>query len=451
MKNDVFTQESILKALIRFAIPGIITILMAELYNMVDTFFVGRNVGASAIGALSIAFPVQRMIIALSLMIGVGSATAISRAMGERDFEKVNRTIGSSITLGLVILGILPIVTYLFLNELLIALGARNEIFDLAASYIQIVVLGSLCLGFTNIFGYELTAMGHPKITLIATTIGTFINIAIDYLLVEQMHMGVEGAAIATVISQLMALLFTLIKMNQYKKQYHFKLKPLMDYSLMKYIVAIGFATFVVEISDAVLIATLNNVLLPIGGDDAVIIVGAITRVSMFMYITIIGISSGMQPLAAYNYGAANMEKLKKVVVETCKLVLISSVLLWACMMIFTDVMIGSFMEEVELLAQTASVFRFTIIVFPIISLYYVCIYYCQSVGKAKLGFWLSIYRQILLFIPLLFLLTRLMGMQGAWLTYPISDVISAVTGIYFLIKSVKELNSDEKHDKTVF
>lgn len=437
-KQSVFTQKNIYGAVIRFAVPGVITILMAELYNMVDTFFVGRYVGATAIGALSIAFPVQRMIIALSLMIGVGTATAISRALGEDNREKLVGNIGNSIALGWIVLATVPLMLYLFPEAILRGLGARGEIFEMAKDYVHIVVLGSFFLGFTNIFGYEMTALGYPRVTLVATSLGTAVNVIVDFILVGQLDRGVEGAAIATVVSQGIALLYTLVQMNRYRKIYHFHWRPMTDRRAMANILAIGFATFIVEISDAVLIASLNNILLPIGGNDAVIIVGAITRVSMFMYITIIGISAGMQPLASYSYGAEDYGRLRRIVIVTCQLVIGSSLLLWGGIMLFTDVIIGSFMKEVWLLQETVSVFRLTIVIFPVISLYYVCIYYCQAVGKARLGFFLSVYRQLLLFIPAVFLMTRFFGVRGAWLTYPLTDLISAVTGTYFLVKNIR-------------
>ncbi len=440
--SSVFTQDSIYKSLIHFAVPGVITILMAELYNMVDTFFVGRYSGSDAIGAMGIAFPIQRLIIALSLMIGVGTATAVSRSLGENNPQKMRENIGASISLGIVVLSLVPIVLYLFPQKILTLLGARGEIYQQSKAYLDIVVMGSLFLGFTNIFGYELTALGYPKITLIATSIGTLINVAVDFVLVGLFGMGVQGAAIATVLSQAVAFWFTLSNVNYYRRLHKFSLRPSVNAKIMQGIVAVGFATFIVEISDAVLIASLNNILLPIGGNEAVIIVGAITRVSMFMYITIIGISAGMQPLAAYSYGAKDFERLKKIVGATSRLVFGSSVLLWGLIMIFTKAIIGSFMKEIELLEKTVSIFRFTIVIFPIITMYYVCIYYCQSIGQARLGFFLSIYRQLLLFIPIVLLLTQLMGMNGAWLTYPATDAIAAVTGVYFMRKSMRNLST---------
>lgn len=443
--NSGFTQKNIPLALIRFAVPGVITILMAELYNMVDTFFVGfyagaSHQGASAIGALGIAFPVQRLIIALSLMIGVGSATAVSRALGEKNNKNISANIGASLSLGFVVLALVPLFFYLFSAQILNMLGARGEILKQSKSYLDIIVAGTFFLGFTNIFGYQMTALGHPGITLIATSIGALTNIAADYLLVGKYGMGVRGAAAATLFSQFCALLYTLYKVRIYRRLHGFLLKPVCNLRLMRIILAVGFATFIVEISDAVLIAALNNILLPVGGNDAVIIIGVITRVSMFMYIMIIGISAGMQPLAAYSYGAGDYPRVKKIVKITSLMVLLSSALLWATFLLFTGQIIGSFMKNPELLEETVSVFRFTIMIFPVISFYYVCIYYCQSVGKAGLGFFLSVYRQLLLFIPLLYILSKIFGMQGAWMTYPVTDFLAALSGSYFLWKNMRGL-----------
>ena len=441
MDKSLFTDNRIYSSLLKFAIPGVITILMSELYNMVDTFFVGKYTGSAAIGAMGVAFPIQRTIIALSLMIGVGTATAVSRAYGENNRQKILDNIGSSISLGLTLLSLFTIISLIFCEQILSLLGARNEILSLSKAYINIVVLGSLLLGFTNIFGYELTALGHPRITLIATGIGTLINIILDYILVAKFYMGVEGAAIATLFSQFVAFVFTIISMQYYKKKHGISLKPCIKLPYMYTILSVGFATFIIEISDAVLIAALNNILLPIGKDEAIVIVSAITRVSMFMYITIIGVGAGMQPLAAFSYGAKDYNRLKKIVKASSNLTMISSGLLWAFIMIFTHNIIGSFMKDPELLKKTVAIFRYTIIIFPVISLYYICIYYCQSIAKAKLSFWLSIYRQLLLFIPMLIVLSRLFGMKGVWTTYPLTDLIAAVTGIYFLRKNMTALN----------
>ncbi len=441
-QQDIFAEKNILKLLMKFAIPGVITILVAELYNMVDTFFLGKFVGSNAVGALGIAFPIQRLFIATSLMIGVGASTSVARALGEKNYKKVNENIGNAITLGLIVSILLPIVIFFFRKQIFYGLGASDIIFPLVEEYINIVLLGTLFLGLTNILGYCIIALGDPKVTVMALSIGAITNIVVDFILVGGLNMGVKGAAIATVFSQIIGFGYAAFKMRKYGKDVGLKIKPYFNMKIWKAIVSIGFATFIVEISDAIVIGLLNNMLFPYGGDAAIITIGAITKVSMFMYITVIGISSGMQPIASYNYGAGNHEKMKEVVSMTIKMASITCIVLWAFMMVFANQIFGSFIKEADILMQTVKAFRITIIVFPVISVYYVSIYYNQAINKAKVSFFLSIYRQLLLFIPIVIVLVKIMGTTGAWMTYPITDLISAVTGVIFIKKGLSELKT---------
>ncbi len=439
-QTKIFRENNVLKALIQFAVPGVITILVSELYNMVDTFFVGKYVSANAVGALGIAFPIQRLVIATSLLIGVGTSTSIARSLGEKDYDKVNKNIANAIILGLIASIVIPILIFLFRKGLIYNLGASDVIYPIAEKYISIVLIGSLFLSFTNIFGYCIIALGNPKVTVTALSIGTIVNIVLDYLLVAIFEMGVAGAAIATVSSQTIGFIYALVKMYSCKRDFNLKLKMSFDLNISRSIISIGFATFIVEISDAIVIAVLNNLLLPTGGDTAIIIVGAITRVSMFMYITIIGISSGMQPLAAYNYGAKDYQKLNKIIDITTKMVSATSVILWSGMMIFSTQIFASFIKEADILVETVKAFRTTIIVFPIIGIYYVSIYYNQAINKPRVSFFLSIYRQLLLFIPIVIVLVNTMGVKGAWITYPVTDAIAAITGVIFIKRGLSLL-----------
>ena len=436
-QERIFAEENIFKLLMKFAIPGVITILVAELYNMVDTFFLGKYVGANAVGALGIAFPIQRLIIATSLMIGVGASTTVARALGEKNYKKVNESIANAITLGLIISIVLPVLIFFFRKQLFYSLGASSVIFPLLEEYVTIILMGSLFLSVTNILGYCIISLGDPKVTVIALSIGAIANIVVDYVLVARLGMGVAGAALATVISQILGFGYAVLKMRRYGKTIGLKFKLHFNMGIWKTIIVIGFATFIVEISDAIVIGLLNNLLLPYGGDTAIIIVGAITRVSMFMYITILGISAGMQPLAAYNYGAGNHKKLKEVVKVTIQVATMTCIILWAFMMIFSKQIFSSFIKEPDILLEMVKAFRITIVIFPVISVYYVSVYYNQAINKAKVSFFLSIYRQLLLFIPIVMVLVNTMGMMGAWITYPITDIISALTGLAFIKKGL--------------
>lgn len=412
---------------------------------MVDTFFVGKYVGVNAIGALSIAFPIQRLMLSLSLLIGVGTATEVARSYGAKNFERLNKSIVNAIFLGLVTLILLPIIVFVFKEFIISKLGASSTIYPLAEEYITIVLIGSLFLGFTNIFGYILNSLGNPKIVLIATSIGAIINIVIDHILVGILDIGIAGAAIATVVSQIIGFIYAFYQMYKVAKKINLKFNLSFDLNIVKIIVAVGFSTFIVEISDAIVIGILNNLLLSVGGDKAIVMIGVITRVSMFMYITMLGISSGMQPLAAYNYGAEEYKKLEKVIEKTTKLAFITSVGIWIVMMLFTPQIIGSFLREKEILKETVKSFRTTISIFPIITFYYVSIYYYQAIKKAKTSLFLSVYRQLLLFIPIVILLGKTLGLFGAWITYPITDLLSSITGLIYIKKGMAFLNDEKR------
>lgn len=442
--GSIFTEGKVGKVLLKFAIPSIISLLVAELYNMVDTFFVGRYVGPSAIGALTIAFPIQRLLSSIGLLIAVGMSTMVARYLGEKNFDGLKKAIISALTLTMVILVVVPLIIYVFLHGILLAMGSSELIYPLAKEYISIILIGGLFQCMTFVMCYAMNALGNTKITLYATSLGAILNVIIDATLVIGMGMGVKGAAIATVVSQFLSFIFAYYKFRSIKKSLNLKFEFTFYGDVVKTIATVGFSTFIIEISDAIVAVLLNNLLGETGGDSAIIIVGAITRVSMFMYINIIGMSSAMQPIVAYNYGAKNYERVKETIRKTIKAVSISSIVLWSTMMIFAKPLIGSFLKDDIILKQAVFAFRIVISIFPIIAIYYVSIYVYQAIGEAKVSFLLSIYRQLVLFIPLVILSVNIWGVMGAWITYPIVDIIAAITGVIYVKKVMSEIEEEQ-------
>ena len=267
----IFSDEKTYRVLLRFAIPAIFSLLVAELYNMVDTVFVGQFIGPNAIGALTIAFPIQRFLIALAFLISVGASTYVSRYSGENEPEKVKQTISNSLVLTIVTLTIIPALLFFFRGTLLYKLGASDVTFGLTNDYISIIFIGALFQGIIIVCSAIMTSLGNSKIGLYANSLGALLNIIVDYILVAHLNVGIAGAAIATVGSQFAAMIFVLYKFKDVIK--HFKLKlslrhtiPAMDISLVKGIVAVGFSTFVIEISDAIVAVVLNNLLITRAG-----------------------------------------------------------------------------------------------------------------------------------------------------------------------------------------
>ena len=446
--NKMFAEEKIGKLLLKFSVPAIISLMVAEMYNMVDSIFVGQAIGANAIGALTIAFPIQRLFLSISMLIAIGASTSIARSCGGKDFESLKSIIPNAIILMLIIISAVTISIFTFQHRILIGLGATENILPLAKDYVSIILMGVLFHSFTVIGSYIMTAFGNTKIVLVSTSIGAICNVVMDYLLVNVIPYGMKGAAIATVISQFIAFIYVLYEFMKIKRGLKFSIKLTLNKAISVGILSIGFSTFIIEISDAVVAAILNNLLSSHGGDLAIVTFGLTTRVSMFLFMTVIGISSAMQPIAAYNYGARNYARLKEVVKISLIAVSLSSTFLWLIFMIFSKELISLFISDSVIIEQTAQAFRIVISVFPFLGVYYFSIYYCQAMNRVKTSFKLSIYRQIIVFVPLVyaFVCGLDMGVLGTWLAYPVSDIISFITASIFIKYTYTSLEILERH-----
>lgn len=441
VNSRAFAEGKVEKVLCKFALPAIVSLLVAELYNMVDTFFVGRYVGTNAIGALTIAFPIQRLMAAIGLLIAVGTCTNVAKYLGEKDYKNLKSTITNALVLTITTMILIPLLVYIFLNPILAMLGSSEVILPLARRYTSIILLGGIFQCLTFVMCYTMNSLGNPRVTLLATSLGAVLNIIIDAVLVARYNLGVTGAAIATVVSQTIGFLFATYMFIRVSKTLNLEFDLGFDKNILKSIIAIGFTTFIIEISDAVVAVVLNNILSINGGDSAIIVSGTITKVSMFMYINIIGISSAMQPIVAFNHGAKNYKRMKETISKTIKVTTITSVLLWALMMIKAEPIISSFVKDTEILREAIIAFRIMIAIFPTVGLYYISTYVYQAIGEAKMSFLLSIYRQLVLFIPIAVVFVKLWGVFGAWIAYPVVDVIAAVTGFIYIRRVREDIN----------
>ena len=237
--KNIYNENNIVKAILHFAIPGILSIQIAELYNMVDTFFVGRYVGADSIGALSVVFPLQRLIIAISVCLGIGVSNLISRRLGEKRNKDITKYTTAVNGLTLLIILIVSIFTFLFTSNICMFLGARDNILLYSTNYLRIVMFGSVFLAFTTVFGYMNIAYGNMKVMLLVSSIGIFINIIVDYFLIKNLHMGIKGAAIATISSQFISFVFSLIFVKKLQRKNNFSLIPRLDFNISRNILAI--------------------------------------------------------------------------------------------------------------------------------------------------------------------------------------------------------------------
>lgn len=436
--TDEFLTGNIGKLLLMFAFPAVLSWLVAELYNLVDSIFVGHAVGALGVGGISIAFPVQRFFMAIAMLVSIGTSTCVARSLGEKDKEKINKIIPNALIILTVVILVLSMFAFIFIDELIMMLGSTESIFPYAKTYIFIILFGVVFQGLATVMSYTLTAFGNTRIVLVSNLIGIILNTIMGDLFTRVFHFGITGVAVATVISQIATFIYVLFTFIKAKKTLELKFVMKAEIKIIKTIVFIGFSTFVIEISDAIVSVILNILLGSIGGDMPIIAIGLITKISMFLFITVIGISSAMQPIAAYNLGAGCKARVKKILDLAMIAATVSSTIVWVITMVFTKQFIGIFVTDVEIINYTADAFRKVVIIFPVLATYYVSIYYYQAKAMVKESFLLSILRQLILFIPLAFIMVEIFGVVGAWYAYPVSDLLSFLIALVFIRKQSK-------------
>lgn len=446
--DEMFEKESIGKLLFRFSIPIIISLLISELYNMVDTLFVGRNVGNHGIGALVLVFPIQRMIIALSVMIAIGTATNFSRSNGKKDLEKSREIVQNGFSFGYLLMITITAIVFIFKEQILMALGASEEILPYAKDYLGTIIFGSTFLSLTIFISNIMISLGNNKVAIASNSIGALTNIVLDYILVVRGNMGVKGAAIATTSSQIAGFIFAYYVYSKVKKKYEISTGFKINKNIIVPIILVGVSAFIVEAEDGIVMAVLNNLLISTVGDTGIVVLGVISKIYMFLFITMFGIASAMQPIAAYNVGAKNYKRLKALMNKTAIYATLTSTVLWGISMIFTPQLISLFVKDTNIIKESVKAFRIMVSLFPLISIYYVSIFYFQAMGKARTSIMVSILRQIIIMIPMSVILVKVfdLGAIGVWLSYPISDILSSITS-YILIKN-EETELDTRIEK---
>lgn len=433
---ESFGEEKIGKLLLKFSIPIIISLLVSELYNMVDTLFIGRNVGGYGIAALVLVFPIQRIVIALSIMIATGTSTSFSRSNGEKNLEKSKKILINGFSLAFTTMIIFTTLVYVFRDKVLLALGASNQTLPYAHTYLSIIIFGSTFLSLTIFISHIMVSLGNNKISIKSTSIGALTNIILDYILVVNFNMGVKGAAIATTVSQIAGFIYAYYNYIKVKKEYKIPLCLEFNKNIIAPIVLVGISGFIIEGEDGIVMAALNNLLANAVGDSGIIVLGVISKVYMFLFITMFGIASAMQPIAAFNMGAKNYKRLKSIVVKTSIYAFITSAIMWGLGIVFAPQLISIFVKDAQIIRESVKAFRIMIGVFPVISIYYVSIFYFQAIGNARASILVSILRQLIIMLPLSIILVKVfnLGDMGVWLSYPISDILSSIVS-YILIK----------------
>lgn len=433
--------DDIFPLLLKMGIPAVVGMLVNALYNVVDSVFVGHWVSPLAIGALTIIFPIQMIVSALAQAIGVGSASVVSRRLGEKRPEEAARIVGSSYSWVFIINLVLVVLVYLFTDPILFLFGARGEILNLARDYLVTVTPGFFFFGISMAANNLVRAEGSPRASMTGMLIGALLNCALDPLFIIAFGMGVKGAALATVISQIVAASYL---MSLYlRRKSHISLS-LPDFrpnptQLVESLV-LGFPAFVQSAGMSILALILNNSLAHYGGEDAVSVYGMINRLITLVIFPILGIAQGFQPIVGYNYGAQNWKRVRRVIVVTLATVFVIALVAFAALMLFPSLFVMLFTSEQSYIQMGSRVLRIMILFIPLGALQIIAATYFQSIGKRVQSILLGLSRQFLCLIPLVLILPRVLGLDGLWFAYPLADLVSVVITSALFLRELSHL-----------
>ncbi|WP_375238586.1 MATE family efflux transporter [Aurantibacter sp.] len=445
-KASLLGTQSIPKLLVKQAVPASIGILVMSLNILVDTIFVGQWIGSTAIAAINVVLPVSFFIAAIGMSIGVGGSSIVSRALGAQNKEKALSVFGNQITLTLLITVSFVVGGLYFVDNLIPSFGGKGAIFEPAKIYYTIVLYGVPFLALSMMGNTVIRAEGKPKFAMYAMLIPSVGNLILDYIFINILDYGMEGAAWATTISYGLCVSFILwffiSKNSELKIQFkHLKLQLI----IVKEIASLGFVTLARQAVVSITYLYLNNILYRFGGETLVTAYAISARMLMFALFPVFGITQGFLPIAGYNYGAKNYTRVKESVFVGVKSAVFFGLIVFSVLMVFPEAISKLFTKDKAVLELAPNAMRWVFAVTPIAAIQIIGAAYFQAIGKAIPALLLTLTRQGFIFIPLLFILPQFYGELGIWMAFPISDVVATIITAVFLNKELKKLPKTDK------
>lgn len=431
--------------LMRYAVPAIIAMTASSLYNMVDSIFIGQGVGALAISGLAITFPLMNLSTAFGAGVGVGASSLLSVKLGQKDYDAAQNILGNTVVLNIITGVCFSIISLLFLEPILMFFGASAQTLPYAKDYMEIILLGNVVTHLYFGLNALQRAAGKPQLSMYMTIFTVILNAILDPIFIWPLGLGIRGAAYATVLSQLLALIWQLVMFSNKAEFIHFKRGIYRLRSrLVKNILAIGMSPFSMNVCACFVVIIINNSLVSHGGDMAVGAYGIINRIAFIFVMITIGVNQGMQPIAGYNYGAMKYDRMMRVlkyavICGTCVTTtgfVVGEFLPGQCVRLFTS--------DQTLIDLSVHAMRITMVSFPIIGYQMVIANFFQSIGKAKISVFLSLSRQLVFLIPLLLVLPTLYGVDGVWWSMPVADTISALVTAVIMVLFMRRINKQK-------
>ena len=428
------------KLLAQYALPAIVAMTASSLYNMIDSIFIGQGVGPLAISGLAITFPLMNLSAAFGAAVGIGSSTCISVKLGQKDYKMAENIFGNSFTLNLIVGVAFGLVTLLMLDPILYFFGASENTIPYARDYMLVILAGNVVSQTFLGMNAVLRAASKPRQAMAATVLTVVLNIVLAPIFIWPLGMGIQGAALATILSQLVALLWQIKLFSNQDEILHFqrgiyKLKG----AIVKNIASIGMSPFAMNVCACVVVIFINAGLSRYGGDLAVGAYGIASKVSFIFVMVTIGLNQGMLPIAGYNYGAQRFDRLMRVL----KLAMVTATAITATGFVIAEFFpyqcARLFTTDKTLIDMAVEGIRIHMLAFPIVGCQMVITNFFQCIGKAKISIFLSLSRQMLFLLPLLVVLPPVMKVDGVWTAMPISDTVAAVVAFIMMAKYMRK------------
>ncbi len=437
--------EKIPKLLKKYAVPAIIAMTASSLYNMCDSIFIGQGVGAYAIAGLALTFPLMNLSVAFGTLVGVGASTLMSVLLGQKNYKATSDVLGNSVVLNIICGLVFSVLALSFLDDILAFFGGSENTIPYAREYMSIILFGNvithLYFGLNNV----VRVLGFPKKAMGATVFTVVINAILDPVFIFVFRWGIAGAAIATVIAQFLAMLYVFKVVSNREMVVHLKRGIFgLKKKIIKQILSIGMAPFLMNACACVIVIFFNQQLQRYGGDMAIGAYGIVNRLGFIVVMIVFGFNQGMQPIVGYNFGARNVTRVRDVLRLTIMCATITTTAGFAVAMLFPRQLSGIFTTDPELLDKCTSAMRIFFCTFPIIGFQIVATNFFQSIGFVKKAIFLSLTRQAIFILPLIFVLPLFMGIDGVWWSLPASDLLASILTWYMLRRQIAEF---KRHD----
>ena len=444
-------SESIGKLLKKYAVPGIIAMTASSLYNMVDSIFIGHipGSGSLALSGLAVTFPLMNLSAALGTLVGVGASTLVSVLLGQKNYKTANKVLANDISLNCITGVLFAILCLAFINPILRFFGASDNTLVYAREYMQVILIGNVITHLYFGLNALIRSSGNPRLAMRLTLFTVISNTILDPVFIFVLGMGIRGAAIATVLCQAMALSYSL---RYFTRKDNVLRLPKgifgLDWRIAKDSLTIGMGPFLMNSASCIVTMFINQQLLKYGGDLAIGAYGIVNRISFMFVMVIMGLNQGMQPIAGYNFGALKYSRVKKVFTMTALWASAVSIVWLVASEVFPDTMVGIFTNDPDLRVLAGKSLRVSNPVVFLVGWQMVSTNFFQSLGMVSKSIFLSLSRQLLFLVPLVYILPAMLGTMGVFLAFPCSDLIACITTfilIHNLFRKFRKLRDGDE------